>query len=216
MKTKLFLVTLISCVFLTNCKKKEQPEATQVKPLVKNCISTALPDDKLEFDKDENKIYGIIHLKVASKDFQKAGEIELFEVIQNHNTYHGIAYRYVNSDNTIIDNGDTETMEVKFEFENNQNWAEGECIKIMSLNESNQNAFKDLRPYFEKRLSEYPNIEMSVTQLKDFDTEWNSKHEDTNSRHLRVNTHLDEDDKEKEKFTPKLTKQDMIIRLTKK
>lgn len=209
MKTKFLpLAFMLILSFCFSCSKKKQTSSNTPQTVLEHHLSAG-PNDKLELDTKTQKIYATFYLKVKTSNFKQQGNPELFEIPIGSINAHGLAYRYVDlsyPDNP--DDGENVDMKVEFKFDNVENWEIGNKIKIMSLNEKSDSVFRFLRPYFKERLMNYPESEMTKQELINWNTSWNNRNEDR----LDVNSYV----KNKEIFTPKLTKQDMIIKLTKK
>jgi hypothetical protein len=208
MKTKsLSIAFMLLLSFCFSCSKEKQNPPVDPQAAVLKYKSPAGPNDKMVLDLKTQKIHATFYLKVASDDFTQEGTLELFEISSGGINAHGLAYRYadsINPDNP--DNGEDVDMKIDLQFDNVKNWRVGDTIKIMSLNEKSDPVFHILRPYFEERLKNYHNREMTQQELIDWNNSWNANHEDE----LDVNSY----EINKKKFTPKITKQDMIIKLT--
>jgi hypothetical protein len=103
---------------------------------------------------------------------------------------------------------------VEFKLDNSEKkWKIGNDIRVISLNEEDSATFVKLKPYFIKRMEDYGNTPISMKQLKIFDAAWNKDHQ--NQPDLQVRTRTEKSAKLIDR-SPKVTKDDNILSLTKK
>ena len=164
----------------------------------------------LKLDEATNILYAEFDFPVASSHFivEQNHRPELFK----EDGYFGLAFRYFDRINQTTDNNEVFEMPVKLEFSNIYEWEDGNNVRIMAMNENEDNIFRNLRPYFEDRIAKFKNDrDITDEMLKTHNEGWNNRKPpylnvgiyNTGNNNLGI-------------LTPKLTKKDFILSITKK
>lgn len=187
-------------------------------------IGNSLHENKIEFDEATNTIYVDFYFPVRSSEFVYAND---FIPITSKSDYKALAFRYYDTNNpSVYDNGEEKhLMHVSFNFIKPSKWSIGNDIRLISLNEDNTDDFHNLNVYFEERAEVFMNESATIWDIIKFDAVWNLKN--TNNQVLtRTSDPIKKNKPNKiinkslenysRPYKPKLTKQDMIVKITRK
>lgn len=155
-----------------------------------------------------DRIYVSCTIDVNSVNFRFVSPPEIF-----NGDYKGITFRYFNFDENHYDDydGGDERLTIVFDFDNKYNWNHDDLVRIMPVNEYIHTDFRDLvdAGYFERRMEHFQHRDdIEDYQLFDFNTTWN---DNNHGRQVEPRNH-----KEEKTFSPRLTKKDILLSVTRR
>jgi hypothetical protein len=239
MKIKFLLPLYVVLASITFCSRKasdNKEEKAKIEKVVTDSSAAAaeakapveakaiLPDvitGTLELDTATNRVYADLLLNVPNTDFKYANSYMSLQTTPGN--FKGLAFRYFDTVHNDPDNGGTTQMHVVFNFANDKNWAVNDLIRVMSFDEDQQTVFQALKPYFEQRMSTFQNNPITAAQLSSFNATWNAAHT-TNPVTTGPSVSSSAEPAKKGPdgkpvkmiFSPRLTRDDSILSLTRK